>query len=87
MAIHMKTTLEISDALFQEAKRLARERHITLRAVVETALCQFLRNETQSQRGAFKLRKKVFRGQGLQPGLEEGNWIEIRTRIYEGQGG
>jgi Arc/MetJ family transcription regulator len=87
MVTHMKTTLEISDALFQEAKRLAVERHTTLRAVVELALRQFLRSEIQPGRDGFRLRKKTFRGQGLRPGLEEGNWVEIRTHIYEGRGG
>ena len=87
MGAHMKTTLDISDILLQEAKQLAAKRHTTLRAVVESALRQFLRSETQAKRGEFRLRKQTFRGQGLQPGLEEGSWIEVRTRIYEGRGG
>lgn len=87
MGTHMKTTLDISDLLLLEAKRLAAKRHTTLRAVVESALRQFLRSEAEVQGGEFRLRKKTFRGQGLQPGLEEGNWIEVRTRIYEGRGG
>ncbi|MGH7899490.1 MAG: type II toxin-antitoxin system VapB family antitoxin, partial [Candidatus Binatia bacterium] len=38
MGTHMKTTIEISDALFQEARRIARKRGTTLRSVFEAAL-------------------------------------------------
>ena len=82
----MKTTIEIGDALFREVKRLAAQRRTTLRAIIEAALRQFLR-EAPTGVGEFKLRHKAFRGQGLQPGLEEGNWSEIRARAYEGRGG
>jgi Bacterial antitoxin of type II TA system, VapB len=34
----MKTTIELSDALFQRAKRVALERGTTLRALIEEAL-------------------------------------------------
>ena len=32
----------------------------------------------------FRLRKRPFWGKGLQPGLEEGNWAEIRKRVRGG---
>ena len=38
MGTHMKTTIELSDALLEAAKRLAQSRGTTLRAVVEEGL-------------------------------------------------
>jgi len=81
----MKTTMDISDGLLAEAKRLAAKKRITFRALMESALREKLESERSTAK-PFKLRKHTFRGKGLQPGLTEGNWGEIRERIYEGRG-
>jgi Arc/MetJ family transcription regulator len=83
----MKTTIEINDALLQQAKQVALERKLSLKAVVEAALRQFLDQPQASQQPAFKLRKCTFKGQGLQPGLDWHDWETIRALIYEGRGG
>ena len=82
----MKTTLDISETLFSQAKRVAADRGTTFRDLVETALRLFLKKESQPVR-SFKLRVHTFRGNGLVPGLAEGDWGEIRRRTYEGRGG
>jgi len=38
MASHMKTTIQIADSLFEDARRVAREERTTLRALVEEGL-------------------------------------------------
>jgi hypothetical protein len=73
--------------LLRNAKRLAIAQNTTLRSIIETALTQFVSNNTTADKPVFKLRKHTFRGQGLQSGIEEGNWSDIRRLIYEEHGG
>lgn len=82
----MKTTVEINDALFQAVKKMVAERKTTLRVVMDSALRQYLA-EQQPKRHDFKLLRHSFKGQGLQPGLSESDWPEIRRKVYEGRGG
>ena len=82
----MKTTLEISDPVLREAKKLAAERGTTLRHVVESALRHAV-EEHRRVRRRFRMRKRSFRGRGLQAGVNLGDWGAIRERIYEGRGG
>jgi hypothetical protein len=83
----MKTTIEINDTLFHEAKQLAAQRGTTLRAIVESALRHFLDPRGSGHQPAFRLRRHSFRGRGLQTGLTEEDWPTIRERAYEGRGG
>ena len=60
----MKTTIEISDPLLREARKLAEHEGVTLRALVERGLRRVV---TESKPGApFKLRRASFKGKGLQ---------------------
>ena len=81
----MKTTLEISDPLLREARRLAARDGTTLRALVEQGLRHVVADKRKS--GKFRLRKASFQGRGLQPGLGEAGWAKLRDIIYEGRGG
>lgn len=85
MVSHMKTTIEIADALLDEARKVADREGTTLRALVEMGL-----RETLKARGEgltpFHLRLVTFAGDGLQPGVAEGAWERIRELAYEGRG-
>lgn len=81
---HMKTTVEIADALLTEARRVARREGTTLRALVEEGLRKIVGE--RSERKGFELRKVAFRGEGLEPDLDGGSWQQIRRRIYEDRG-
>jgi Arc/MetJ family transcription regulator len=84
MASHMKTTIQIPDSLFQEARRLAQREHTTLKALVEQGLRRTLAEH--KRRGGFRLRKVTFKGQGLQPPIAGASWEQIRELSYEGRG-
>jgi hypothetical protein len=80
MVAHMKTTVEISDALLEAARKIAASEGTTLRELIEAGLRHTL-SERKKPR-PFKLRKASFRGKGLQSGLKGAGW----DRAYEGRG-
>ena len=82
---HMKTTIEISDSLLEEAKRLAAKEGTTVRAFVEQGLRRIVAE--RKSKGAFHLRKASFKGKGLQPGVEDATWEPLREMICQGRGG
>jgi hypothetical protein len=81
----MKTTIEISDSLLEEAKKLAAKEGTTVRAFVEQGLRRVVAE--RKSRGNFKLRKATFKGKGLQQDMEGATWDRIRDTIYKGTGG
>jgi hypothetical protein len=82
----MKTTLEISDPLLRDARKIAARERTTLRALVEQGLRDVIAKKKQRQR-PFRLRKASVKGEGLHPDFAEGGWARIRDTIYEGRGG
>lgn len=85
MGSHMKTTVEISNALLEETRRAAKQDGTTVKALIEEGLRRVL--VERKKRGRFQLRKAAFKGKGLQPQLEGVSWDRIRDTIYEGRGG
>ncbi|MDR1427103.1 MAG: hypothetical protein LBJ08_05030 [Bifidobacteriaceae bacterium] len=63
----MRTTLTISDAILQDAKKRARQRGQTLGAFVEDAVCRELA-KSPSEAGAVHL--PTVPGTGLAPGID-----------------
>jgi Arc/MetJ family transcription regulator len=84
MGSHMKTTIEISDALLAAARRVAARQRTTLRRLVEDGLRHVLHE--RRARGHFRLRKASFKGKGLRAPLTEGDWDRIRELAYENRG-
>ena len=84
MGTHMKTTVEISDALLAAAKELARKEKTTVRALIEEGLRTAI-DQRKSQR-PFRLRRASFKGKGLHPDVRDGSWERLRERLYEGRG-
>jgi Arc/MetJ family transcription regulator len=80
----MKTTIEISDSLLDEAKRLAAKEGTTVSAYVEQGLRRIVAE--RESRGLFRLRKATFKGKGLQPGVQDATWERIRETNYQGRG-
>jgi hypothetical protein len=82
----MKTTVEIPDALAEEAKTVAGREGTTLRALIEAGLRQVL-GDRRRRAARFRLRDASFRGRGLQPGFRDADWQRIREAAYEERGG
>jgi hypothetical protein len=80
----MKTTLEISDPLLREARKIAANERTTLRALVEQGLRQVVAEK--KRKGTFRLRDASVGGQGLHPDLADAGWERIRDLVYEGRG-
>lgn len=81
----MKTTIEIADALLEAARRQARARGTTVRALVEEGLRTVLTTEPGSD--SFTLRDASVDGRGLRAEIREGGWARIVELSYEGHGG
>ncbi len=85
MGTHMKTTIDIADPLLNEARKIAVREGVTVKALVESGLRQVIAEKKRSGR-AFRLRKRSFKGNGLQPGMEGLSWERIRALAYDGRG-
>jgi hypothetical protein len=82
----MKTTVDIPEALLRRLRRRAAEEGTTLRALLNAAIQRFL-GSPQGPAGRFTLKDGSFRGQGAAPGVQEGDWGQVRDLAYEGRGG
>ena len=80
----MKTTIEISDPLLREARKLAEREGVTLRALVERGLRRVV---IETKPGApFKLRRASFSGRGLQEEMRGASWSRLHNLAYERDG-
>jgi len=80
----MKTTLDISDPLLREARKVAARERTTLRALVEQGLRRLIAEK--QRRPKFRLRKASFKGRGLRPELRDAGWDRLRELAYERRG-
>jgi len=81
----MKTTVEISPALFAEAKRHAQAERTTLKALIEAGLRRVLADK-KDDKPPFKLRDGSVGGNGLTAEFQNAPWEKFRDAIYEGRG-
>jgi hypothetical protein len=79
----MKTTVEISDDIFKQAKEYAARMGIPMREVIEIGLQLALNSRKPSHR-PFRLKTITTKGEGM---VCEESWSAIRSIIYEGHGG
>jgi hypothetical protein len=84
MVTHMKTTVEISDALLREAKRVAAREGTTVRTLIEQGLRHAVAQRKHGN--AFRLRKATFKGEGLSAEATRLGWDRLRELVYEGRG-
>lgn len=84
MGTHMKTTVEISDALLDQARKVAERRGVTLRTILEEGLRVVVKSATP--RPPFRLREASFGGHGLDPAFDGADWQQMRDAAYKGRG-
>ena len=84
MGAHMKTTIEIADALLKDAKRVAARDGTTVRVLIESGLRQELAARKRPVK--FRLRKATVKGRGLQEGAKGLSWDQLRELAYTGRG-
>ena len=80
----MKTTVEISDALLERARKAAAREGTTIRALIEESLRKELAARERNR--GFKLRNVTFKGEGLNPEVSAKGWPAIRDLVYEDRG-
>ena len=80
MDTHMKTTVEIADPLLRRAKREARRRGTTVRALIEEGLQLVLRGAGETS--AYHLADCSVAGNGVRPELRDAEWDQILEIIY-----
>ncbi len=61
----MKTTIEVSDALFKSAKQLAQRNQTTMRALIEDGLRRVLNDQQAKAKPAFKLKNASVQGKEM----------------------
>ena len=81
----MKTTVEIPDALLDEARKFAARHGTTVRVLIIEGLRKTVAERNRGK--AFRLRRASVEGNGLQPGIEDASWARVRAMAYERQGG
>ena len=81
----MKTTVEISDTLLREVRKLATREGVTLRTLIERGLHRVVVETKHNE--PFVLRRASFKGKGLQPDQRDASWERLRDLAYEGRGG
>lgn len=79
----MKTTVEIADPLFNQAKALAAEEGLSFRVLVEEGLRSVVEARKRAAVEPFRLRNGSFKGgRGLQAGVK---WKDLAALAYENE--
>lgn len=82
----MKTTLDISDPLLDQVRKIAARDGDTLRSLVEQGLRKVVA-ERSARAKPFKLKDGSVGTPGVGSGYEKLSWEEMRALMYEGRGG
>ncbi len=80
----MKTTVEIADPLFQQAKAVAAKEGVSFRDLIEEGLRAVVDARTRMAVEPFRLRDGSFKGgRGLQTGV---TWEDLSALAYKDEG-
>jgi hypothetical protein len=65
MGAHMKTTVDLSDALMDSARKVAQARNTTLRTLMEEGLRHVIDKAQAKPKAAFRLKDARVKGQAM----------------------
>jgi hypothetical protein len=77
----MKTTIEISDPLMDQAPAVAAQRGQALKEIVEEGL-RIVVEANRRQKKKFRLPDRSVPGKGLRPGLSYEDWGTVLERAF-----
>lgn len=80
----MKTTVEITDTLFAQARQIAARDGMTFRALLEEGLRKVVAD--REHREPYIMPDRSVGGTGLSPEFQNATWDQIMEAIYEGRG-
>ena len=80
----MKTTIDLPDALLEQARRVAKQEGATLRTLVEEGLQRSLEARRQAVRRQLDF--PSYGGSGLTDDFQGAPWSRIRDEIYREHG-
>lgn len=81
MGTHMKTTIELPEPLFQQAKRYAQAHRMTMKALIEQGLRKAMAQQGEAE--PFKLRDGSVGGNGLSREFQGASWDKLRELMYD----
>lgn len=82
----MKTTVDIADPLFRQAKVEAEKNGSTLRNLIEDGLRAVLEKRRAVSAKPFRLGELPTQGGGLKPEFQHANWEGMLEESYRGRG-
>ena len=77
----MKTTIELPDPLFQQARRYAKSHQMTMKALIEQGLRKVMAEKKEEK--PFRLRDGSVKGNGLTPEFQNASWEQVRDLVYD----
>jgi hypothetical protein len=81
MVAHMKTTVNLPDALLEEARQTARQRQTTVTSLIESGLRIAIARQTEAR--TFKLSDASVDGDGLALEFQGASWEQLRAAAYD----
>jgi hypothetical protein len=85
MVSHMKTTVDIAEAVLKEAKLIAAREGTTLRSLIEEGLRRVVEDRAKQKTG-FRLRDVRYGDSVGAPGIDPNDWMSIK-HLVRGAGG
>ena len=82
----MKTTVDISDPLFRQARAEAERNGSTLRSLIEDGLRAVLEKRRAASVKRFRLSKLPTQGGGITPEFQNVGWEGMLEESYRGRG-
>lgn len=82
----MKTTVDIADSLFRQAKAAVEDGGVTMRQLIEDGLRGVLAKRHLASKKTFRLGELPTQGGGFRPDFKHASWQQMLDESYNGRG-